>query len=155
MATRIQQRLRDDPGAPERERGRAAPPLKAVHASSDGLAPVDEDITVKRARHLYALRRRRDERFGTDLFSEPAWDLLLYLYISGSQNGAICISDACNGAAAPPTTALRWIRQLEDARLVVREGDPTDARRAYIRLSSRALRKMRSLLKGACSSFGP
>jgi DNA-binding MarR family transcriptional regulator len=104
------------------------------------------------ARHMYDLRRRRDLRFGADLFSEPAWDLLLYLYIAGNGRGAICVSDACYGAAAPLTTALRWLRQLEETGLIVREDDPADARRVYVRLSAKAAKKMRKLLKAGCPS---
>ena len=155
MATRIQQRLRDEIASLEPQRGRAKPPLQAVADAGEEAAPLDADPSLRLARHLYALRRLRDERFGVELFSEPGWDLLLYLYIAACENGPVCISDACNGAAAPPTTALRWIRQLEEARLVVREGDPCDARRAYVRLSARAFRKMRSLLKGGCPSSAP
>lgn len=147
MATRIQQRLRDERGTPDREHSRASPSLKAVEA------PV-EDPTVELARHIYGLRRRRDAAFGAEFFSEPGWDILLYLYAWTGGSGASCVSDACIGAAAPQTTALRRVRELEEAGLIIREGDPADARRSYVRLSSRALRKMRNLLKEGSMRLG-
>jgi DNA-binding MarR family transcriptional regulator len=38
----------------------------------------------------------------------------------------------------PPTTALRWIRQLTEAGLLERVEDETDRRRAFIALADRA-----------------
>ncbi len=47
----------------------------------------------------------------------------------------VTVGDACVGAGAPDTTALRRIRCLEEAGLLVRSRDPGDARRALLRLS--------------------
>jgi hypothetical protein len=39
---------------------------------------------VEEARRHYRLRRMRDQEFGPALFGEPAWDILLDLYIAVS-----------------------------------------------------------------------
>jgi DNA-binding MarR family transcriptional regulator len=151
MATRIQS-LRDDRGAlpgPSR-----APALKAVESPGERLEAHGGESVVGLARRMYALRRRRDASFAAELFSEPAWDILLHLFVAAAEGRAVSVSSACDGAAAPQTTALRKLRQLEEARLIVREGDPADARRAYVRLSYLGRRKMRSLLKGGCPEIG-
>ena len=151
MATRIQA-LRDE--RPAAQRPRRAPVLGSVESRRARLEAHGGEEVVDLARRMYELRRRRDESFGDELFSEPAWDILLHLFVAAAEGRAVSVSSACDGAAAPPTTALRKLRQLEDARLIVREGDPADARRSYVRISYLACRKMRSLLKGRCRRFG-
>jgi DNA-binding MarR family transcriptional regulator len=127
--------------------------LRSVKPTEDPLEAYGGEAVVELARNMYALRRNRDAIFGGELFSEPAWDILLHLFVAGADGGVVSVLAACNGAAAPQTTALRKLRQLEEARLIVRAGDPADARRAYVRLSALACRKIRSLLKGACRRF--
>ena len=39
-----------------------------------------------------------------ELFGEPAWDILLDLYIANVENKPVSVSSACIGSAAPPTT---------------------------------------------------
>lgn len=58
---------------------------------------------------IYEGRRLRDETFAKhpSLFGEPAWDLLLDLYVSGAEDRRISIIDGCLGTATPTTTALR------------------------------------------------
>jgi len=90
-------------------------------------------------------RRRRDRRLFFDdhsLFGEPAWDLLLDLFIAGLERKLLPVTSACIGAAVPTTTALRWLTLLEQRGLVIREPDPSDARRAHVRLSSEATELM-------------
>lgn len=149
MATRIQP-LTENRGSQQRSARALA--LKTVGSPVDRLE--GKDPVVELARNMYELRRRRDASFAAaELFSEPAWDILLYLFVAGAEGRVVSVLAACDGAAAPQTTALRKLRQLEEARLIVRAGDPADARRAYVRLSALACRKMRNLLKGACRRF--
>jgi hypothetical protein len=88
------------------------------------------------ARKAYALRRKRTAIFGNpDLFGEPAWDILLDLYIAQAEGKPVSVSSACIGSAAPPTTGLRWLGVLADEGLVVREADAEDNRRVLVRLT--------------------
>ena len=108
-----------------------------------------ESAGVDLARKFYRLRRRRDAYFDPMLFAEPAWDMLLDLYIAESEQRQVAVLTACLGAAAPQTTAIRWLRVLEARQLIRRETDPNDARRIYIRLTDLAVRMMRNLLAEA------
>ncbi|MBU6269006.1 MAG: MarR family transcriptional regulator [Sphingomonadales bacterium] len=91
----------------------------------------------------YRDRRRRNVIFGDDsLFGEPAWDILLDLFVAAKQRKRVAITSACIGAAVPNTTALRWLTVLEAKKLVVREADANDARRMFVRLSADAYCKM-------------
>lgn len=95
------------------------------------------------ARKTYALRRKRAAIFGNiDLFGEPAWDILLDLYIALGEGKSVSVSSACIGSAAPPTTGLRWLGVLADEGLVVRENDTADHRRVLVRLTPAGIAAM-------------
>lgn len=117
------------------------------------VAPVEspggegQEASVRLARCLYQLRRSRNLHFRAELFAEPAWDLLLYLYVRTREGRATCISAATCGASAPQTTALRWINRLEEEGLIAREGDRHDARRSHVRLTRPAMVAMQKLLR--------
>lgn len=120
----------------------------AANASRDGAR--DEGRSwLGVARRIYRDRRRRDELFrGTHLFGEPAWDILLDLFIAIVENKRISITSACIGAAAPSTTALRWLNILEREGLIEREGDSNDLRRSYVRLSESGYERMIAFFNG-------
>jgi hypothetical protein len=95
------------------------------------------------ARKTYALRRKRAAIFGNaDLFGEPAWDILLDLFIAHGEGKPVSVSSACIGSAAPATTGLRWLAVLADEGLILRESDPQDQRRVLVRLSPSGLAAM-------------
>ena len=95
------------------------------------------------ARLAYARRRKRTTIFDDpELFGEPAWDILLDLYIAQAESKPVSVSSACIGSAAPPTTGLRWLGVLADHGLVEREHDRFDQRRVLVRLTPKALEAM-------------
>ncbi len=112
------------------------PPQQKPPASHEGSSK-DHPIWVELARQTYDDRRRRAKIFQSDdLFGEPAWDILLDLFIAAKERRSVSVTSACIGAAVPSTTALRWITILERKDLLVREADPADARRVYVKLSA-------------------
>ncbi|MFM5918504.1 MAG: MarR family transcriptional regulator [Novosphingobium sp.] len=93
---------------------------------------------LRAAQIAYDLRRQRAKIFQDPaLFGEPAWDMLLDLYIADLKGKALSVTDACIGSAVPSTTALRWIAIIQEAGLVAREEDPKDARRFYLHLTDK------------------
>ncbi|MDE2403467.1 MAG: winged helix DNA-binding protein [Sphingomonadales bacterium] len=95
------------------------------------------------ARRAYGDRRRRAAVFGDEaLFGEPAWDVLLDLFVAAQEGKRVAVTSACIGAAVPATTALRWLAVLERKGLVRREADADDARRVFVRLSGEGFRRM-------------
>lgn len=108
---------------------------------------------IKAARMLYQMRRIRERKLVSDLFGEPAWDMLLDLFIADLEGKRLQVTSVCIGAAVPSTTALRWIGVLLDHGLVQRENDPGDARRAYVTLSPLGQRKMVEIVDSFASQF--
>ncbi|MBU3076427.1 MarR family transcriptional regulator [Sphingomonas quercus] len=103
------------------------------------------------ARSLYAERRLRERSFGSDMFGEPAWDLLLDVFVHGLQGKEMLVSSACIGAACPPSTALRYITLLLDAGLLQSRRDSTDKRRRLLSPTARAVDHMSAYLSAVAS----
>jgi DNA-binding MarR family transcriptional regulator len=94
-------------------------------------------------------RRLREQYFESELFADPAWDMLLDLYAARLEKQRVAVSSLCIAAAVPATTALRWIKTLTDLGLLVRASDPQDGRRVYIELSANAAARMEGYFKAA------
>lgn len=69
------------------------------------------------------------------LFGEPAWDMLIDLFIHEGEAKAVSTSSLCIASGLPMTSALRLLQRLCDAGLVTREADRLDGRRNFIRLA--------------------
>lgn len=124
-------------------------------AKDNGKATASQDhpIWVELARQTYDDRRRRTKIFRSEeLFGEPAWDILLDLFIAAKERRRVSVTSACIGSAVPSTTALRWIAILEKQGLLVREADPGDARRVYVKLSARGYAAMLEYFASASRS---
>ncbi len=91
-----------------------------------------------------ASRQRRAKFFPADIFADPAWDVLLELFLADIEQRRLTISCACMAACVPPTTALRWISSMTATGLLERLPDPHDGRRHYLHLSAAASQSMRS-----------
>jgi hypothetical protein len=104
-------------------------------------------------RRLIRLRRDRDRHFPADLFGDPAWDMLLDLVAARMEGVDVAVSSLCVAAAVPTTTALRWVRSLSEAGVLVRRTDPGDARRAFITLSDQAHEAMIGWLRRFATVF--
>ncbi|HEX7709646.1 MAG TPA: MarR family transcriptional regulator [Sphingomonadaceae bacterium] len=95
------------------------------------------------ARKAYENRRMRDRVFGDpELFGEPAWDILLDLADAEAAGERLQVTSVCIGSCVPTSTALRWVKVLEDRGLVHREHDPIDARRTFVRLTRHGAERM-------------
>ena len=95
-----------------------------------------ESRCLRRAKSVYSARRRRDAAAGIGgLFGEPAWDILLDVYIAQKSRREIQVSSVCIEAGVPSTTILRWLTRLELEGLIYRASDNVDGRRRYVRLT--------------------
>lgn len=141
------------------EVGRIANLLAALsehEAAATAIAAVDpalngrsEPLDAGFIRSIIRIRRLRDHFFRSDLFADPAWDMLLDLMAARVERQRVAVSSLCIAAAVPPTTALRWIKGLCDQGLFVRVADPEDGRRVFIELSNETAARMEAFLKSA------
>jgi hypothetical protein len=104
----------------------------------DAMAKGSAELSATQIRDLIRARRLRDQFMPADLFADPAWDMMLDLMAARLAGEQVSVSSLCIAAAVPPTTALRWIRQLTDRGMLERQADPTDGRRVFIALSDGA-----------------
>jgi len=121
-------------GSLGREAERVAEALARLAADPGPPAPVP--VSSAMVRSLIRARQARERFLPAGLFGEPAWDMLLDLFVARLEARDVSVSSLCIAARVPTTTALRWIRTLCDAGLFERRNDPADARRAFISLSA-------------------
>jgi DNA-binding MarR family transcriptional regulator len=124
--------------------------LAAVAVRVEANAPPDAAAV---AEALLAARRGRGEALGPGLFADPAWDMLLALFSAAERGEALPVTRLCAAAGVPQTTALRWLEQLEGARLIARAADSADARRTLVSLAPDAREKMRALLRRTAAAL--
>lgn len=115
--------------------------LDQVEASTSS-TPVKESASdaaaIARLKRIVAARAVRNRLFGQDLFSDPAWDIMLDLTIAMAEKRSISISSLCIAANVPTTTALRQIKAMKEKGLINIVCDPNDRRRKYVTLSESA-----------------
>jgi DNA-binding MarR family transcriptional regulator len=99
-------------------------------------------------RQMLKERRERDNVFGADLFGEPAWDMLLDLFVAAEERKMVSVSSLCIAASVPSTTALRWIGNLTARGIIHRTADPTDRRRIFLELAPHTRCQLQSLVAG-------
>lgn len=61
---------------------------------------------------ILRLHRMRQQILGAEIFGDPAWEILLQLYLSTSKGEQLATKDL--DWIAPPTTLARWITVLEE-----------------------------------------
>ncbi|MFN3864329.1 MAG: MarR family transcriptional regulator [Erythrobacter sp.] len=120
-------------------------PHSALPASAGGfVAPIGQPPLPdpRMVRQVIANRQARARFFDAELFSDPAWDMLLDLTAAHGEGARVSVTSLCIAAGVPATTALRWLTQMVESGLFVRVPDPADKRRAFIALSDRSLTAM-------------
>lgn len=118
---------------------------EAAAEAAKGKVRVDAGLV----RGIIRSRRLRDQFFRSDLFADPAWDMMLDLFAARLEQRRVAVSSLCIAAAVPPTTALRWIKSLCDQGVFVRKADPEDGRRVFIELGDTPAAALEAYLRAA------
>lgn len=129
-------------------------PDEPVAAGAGGISPSgnnEQDQLAAIARSEFHNRRRRDSLIAYDLFAEPAWDMLLDLYIQHHRRQPVAIDRLCAVAATASTTALRWVGLLIEKELVTRSPCAADDDVVRVTLSARGISEMERYLRGFLS----
>lgn len=102
---------------------------------------------------IYRSRQVRARYFGNDLFVEPAWDMLLDLFINTVRGRRISTVSLCLAAHVPQATGLRWIGRLVKQGLVRRTPARDDARMKIVTLTPDGFSLMRRYLSDSVTRF--
>lgn len=92
---------------------------------------------IARARQEFGNRRRRTSIFERSMFGEPAWDMLIALYILDVSGPRQTTGALMQFSGAPITTARRWLDYLVANGLVARSHHPTDQRVMFVSLTEK------------------
>jgi DNA-binding MarR family transcriptional regulator len=99
------------------------------------------------AKQLLAQRMARFDHFPAELFHEPAWDMLLALFVAQEERRTMNVKTLVASAHAPVTTSQRWIDHLHKLKLIDRVIDPVDRRRMEISLSDQGCTAVTAYLR--------
>lgn len=116
---------------------------KAPHAIPGNF---DFRVGVRSARNLRKLRR---SLFGYDIYSGPAWEILLHLFESHVLERRDTVGNVTDGTELPAATALRWMTRLEQEGLILLRDDHLDRRRRWVELSAAGADLMTRYFSGA------
>lgn len=72
---------------------------------------------------------------GEDLFGEPAWDILLDIFIRQTLDEKISVPKVGIVDQTPATTTLRWFLVLEENGLIAQEPDPDKKDQVLLRFT--------------------
>jgi hypothetical protein len=119
--------------------------IEAAAVASD--TPPTLDFSVSKlgaiASSIHDARKRRMNLFDASLFGEPAWDMLLTLFIARCRGQQVTTTRLCAAGGAPHATGLRWIGLLNAQGLLQRLRAPGDARVMLIELTETGYGLMR------------
>jgi len=107
----------------------------------------EQDQLAAIARREFHNRRRRDSLIRYDLFAEPAWDMLLDLYIQHHRGQPVTVDRLCMSAGAASTTVLRWLGLLVERELVIRSSSAEKDGVIRVTLSARGIEEMERYLR--------
>lgn len=124
--------------------GHAAPGTR--HAALDVRSNFSDGVIAAIALSIHRARRRRARYLNNDLLGEPAWDILLDLFVNMVRGTRVSSTSLCHAAGVPTTTATRAIRRLEAEGLVRRHSAPDDKRLTLVELTSTGYKLMRSYI---------
>lgn len=137
------------------------PPLARIGEMLDEMTMLVRDAVAERPM-LYALevgnadtlelgiveatirmRRERSSQFPGDWFSDPAWDVLLFLFECHLIGAKVTVGEVSAGTDNRPTTAIRWLDIIEAAGMLDRQRCLTDTRRVFVFLNEKGVAAMR------------
>ena len=111
--------------------------------------PAANDLTAEKfVRAVIQARLDRQIQFPEELFSDPAWDILLGAYAAELGQLPLTLTGACIASNVPATSAYRWISTLEHHNLIERHPNAVVNRSSFVALTERASSAMKSYFAG-------
>lgn len=75
------------------------------------------------ARAILAFRRYRTRALSSTIFGEPAWELLLEVFVADAVGAPMTARIVADRSETPPNVMSRWLRHLSAEGLVIGDGD--------------------------------
>ena len=98
-------------------------------------------------------RRSRARFFLPDILGEPAWNMLLDLFVHQAFGKGVSVTSATIASDAPQATALRYIALLQKEGLIERHRSSVDGRVSYLRLTQQGYRRIGTWLNNCALTF--
>lgn len=105
------------------------------------------------AKRLLSSRDLRARLQETNDLPEAAWQMLLDLFVAEQLGHRVSVTDLALAAQVPKSTGLRIASQLVDDGLAIREADPLDRRRHWMRLADTTREQLDTYLVDAARLF--
>jgi DNA-binding MarR family transcriptional regulator len=102
--------------------------LELVAGGSHGLTDAQRMVLRSDAARIRYSRQLRHKLFGSAMFAETAWDILLTLYLADGELPRPEVRDLAQSTGSPLSTASRWLAYLEDEGLA---GSPGHGREGH------------------------
>jgi len=116
-----------------------------VPSVMEGHDPVDAEL-AQLACSITSARRKLGTHLDAALFANPGLDIMLFLFAEGLGGATVTTNACCAAAGVPRTTALRWIKLLQDRGLVLGSDDISDRRVTMLALSASGRQTIRTWL---------
>jgi DNA-binding MarR family transcriptional regulator len=110
------------------------PPVRPLAGQERETRELPPEELLERAESILRVRRARERLLGRAVIGEPAFDLLLCLYVRSGQKET-SLSSLAKPAGIPYSSAMRWIRYLADKGLVERTESRSDRRATCVQLT--------------------
>lgn len=139
--------LRQQTVAVQHGRDTGGNPIVAMTVSPMVEGHDERDATLALlARSIAFARRKLGTHLEASLFANPGLDIMLFLFAEGLNGATVTTNACCAAAGVPRTTALRWIKLLQDRGLVNGSDDISDRRVTMLALSPHGRSTIRTWL---------
>jgi len=124
-------------------------------AAQQGAASLDfsDDKLATIASSIYLSRQMRANYINGSLLTDPAWDMLLDLFIQKIRRRRVSTSSLCRTTNVPRTTALRWIDVLQAEGLLHRSPVDDDDGPEVVEMTPGAFHQMRRFIEDSVTRF--
>lgn len=102
---------------------------------------------LSRARHARQLRATMGAFLPRDLLVDPAWDMMIDLFVAAGTNERLCVKDLRLMSGESAAGAMRRIDRLQESGLIARHPDPNDHRRVHVTLTEQGQMAMAAMLE--------
>lgn len=120
--------------------------LAARRARAGGIVPISPAL-LARARQARQLRSTMSAFLPRDLLVDPAWDMMIDLFIAVATGERLYVKDLILMSGESVASAMRRIDRLQEAALLARQPDPIDHRRVHVGLTARGQSAMAAMLE--------